>query len=82
MLFIPGNKKTITISLADESKYNCKHKNQVVLLMITNGKNWYYLALKSVHTNGYNCPKRCLSRLLRGISSNHIGDYYCLNCFH
>ena len=25
---------------------------------------------------------RCLSRLLRRISSNHIGNYYCLNCFH
>ena len=50
--------------------------------MITNGKNWHYLALKSLHTNGYNCPKRSLSRLLRGISSNHIGDHYCLNCFH
>ena len=38
--------------------------------MISNGKNWHYLALKS------------LSRLLRGITSNHDGDYYCLNCFH
>ena len=49
--------------------------------MINNGKNWHYLALKSVHNNRYNCPKRCLLRLLRGISSNHIGDYYCFNCF-
>ena len=23
-----------------------------------------------------------LARLLRGITSNHDGDYYCLNCFH
>ena len=38
--------------------------------MISNGKNWRYLAVKS------------LSRLLRGITSNHDGDYYCLNCFH
>ena len=38
--------------------------------MISNGKNWHYLAVKS------------LSRLLRGITSNHDGDYYCLNCFH
>ena len=38
--------------------------------MISNGQNWHYLAVKS------------LSRLLRGISSNHDGDYYCLNCFH
>ena len=38
--------------------------------MISNGKNWHYLAVKS------------LSRLLRGISSNHNSDYCCLNCFH
>ena len=38
--------------------------------MISNGENWHYLAVKS------------LSRLLRGIISNHDGDYYCLNCFH
>ena len=38
--------------------------------MTSNGKNWHYLAVKS------------LSRLLRGISSNHNSDYYCLNCFH
>ena len=38
--------------------------------MISNGKNWHYLAVKS------------LSRLLRGITSNHDGDYYCLNYFH
>ena len=38
--------------------------------MISNGENWHYLAVKR------------LSRLLRGITSNHNGDYYCLNCFH
>ena len=38
--------------------------------MISNGKNWHYLAVRS------------LSGLLRGISSNQDGDYYCLNCFH
>ena len=37
--------------------------------MISNGENWHYLVVKS------------LSRLLRGISSNHNSDY-CLNCFH
>ena len=38
--------------------------------MISNGENWHYLAAKS------------FSRLLRGITSSHNGDYYCLNCFH
>ena len=38
--------------------------------MITNGKKSHYLAV----TN--------LSALLQGISSNHRGDFYCLNCFN
>ena len=58
------------IEIAYKSKYNLIRDNQIILLMISNGKNWHYLAVKS------------LSRLLRGISSNHNSDYYCLNCFH
>ena len=27
------------------------------------------------------CGKK-LSALLKGITSNHKGDFYCLNCFH
>ena len=81
ILFVPHNTKTIR--LAYKSKYNRKRENQVVLLMITDGKKWHYLALKSVRTtNGYNRPVRSLSRLLRGITSNHIGDFYCLGCLH
>ena len=38
--------------------------------MITDSKKWHYLAVKS------------LSPLLRGITSNHNRDFYCLNCFH
>ena len=38
--------------------------------MITDGtNNWHYLAVKSI------------PGLLRGITSNHNGDFYCLNCF-
>ena len=43
--------------------------NQVILLMITNGKKWHYLAVKN------------LSRLLRGITSNHNRDFYKLFSF-
>ena len=68
ILYVPFNTKKIEI--AYKSKYNLKRDNQIILLMISNGENWHYLAVKSV------------SRLLRGISSNHDGDYYCLNCFH
>ena len=34
--------------------------------------------------NGKLCnrPVKSLSKLLRGKSSNHNGDYYCLNCFN
>ena len=37
--------------------------------MISNGENWHYLVVK------------IFSGLLRGISSNHNSDYYCLSCF-
>ena len=43
---------------------------QVILLMISNGENWHYLTVK-------NLP----GLLLRGITSNHKEDFYCLNCF-
>ena len=38
--------------------------------MISDGQNWHHLVVKN------------LSRLLRGITSNHKKDFYCLNCFH
>ena len=61
---------TEKIRLAYKSKHNFKRENQVILLMITDGKKWHYLAVKS------------LSALLTGITSKHVGDFYCLNCFH
>ena len=65
--FIRHNAKTVRV--AYRSEHNSKRKKQVILLMITDGKQWYYLAI----TN--------LSALLQGNSSNHEGDFYCLNCF-
>ena len=51
--------------------------------MITNGEKWHYLALKSTISNhGYMRPTQSISRLFKGITSNHHYDYYCLNCFH
>ena len=53
------------------SKHNDKHVNQEILLMIADEvSNWHYLAAKSI------------SGFLRGITSNHNGDFYCLNCLH
>ena len=37
--------------------------------MIINGENWHYLVVKS------------LPGLLKGITSSHNEDFYCLNCF-
>ena len=54
--------------------------------MITDGKKWYYLALKNerIFYGGKWCNRvaTSLSRLLRGITSNHHGDFYCLNSYH
>ena len=61
---------TEELRLAYKSKYNYKRENQLILLMITDTKKWHYLAVRS------------LSALLRGITSNHNGDFYYLKCFH
>ena len=61
---------TEKIELAYKSNHNFERENQVILLMITDSEKWHYLAVKS------------LSALLRGITSNHNGDFYYLNCFH
>ena len=54
--------------------------------MVTDSEKWHYLALKSERTfdgeKWHNRPATSLSRLLRGITSNHNGDIYYLNCFH
>ena len=77
ILYVPHNTKTINI--AHKSKHNRKSQNQVVLLMITNGKQsdkvnkWHYITLKSVHTD---------NGLFRGTTSNNHGDFYCLGCLH
>ena len=77
---------TEQIRCAYKSKYNNERKNQVILLMITDGEKWHYLALKSELTlyNGKMCNRsvKSLSKLLRGKSSNHHRDFYCLNCFN
>ena len=69
ILYVPYNTKQI--KQAYISKHNDERDSQANLLMITDGTaNWHYLAIKNI------------SGLLRGITSNHNGDFYCLNCFH
>ena len=67
ILYVPHNIKKIEV--AYKSKHNLAREKQVILLMISNGENWHYRTVKN------------LSRLLSGITSNHVGDFYCLNCF-
>ena len=68
VLYVPEGEKTIRH--AYKSKHNLKRENQVILLMISDGEKWHYLTVRS------------LSALLKGITLNHRGDSYCLNCFH
>ena len=68
ILCVPYNTKKINI--AYKSKNNLTQEKSIILLMISDGQKWHYLVVKN------------LSRLLRGITSNHKEDFYCLNCFH
>ena len=67
-MYVPHNTKEIRHTY--KSKYNLNHENEVILLMVTDGEKWHYLAVQS------------FSALFRVITSNNNGDFYCLNCFH
>ena len=66
-MYVPYGEKTIRH--AYKSKYKLKGKNQIILLMISHNEKWHYLTVRG------------LSALLNGVTSNHNGDSYCLNCF-
>ena len=68
ILYVPHN--TRKIHIAYKSRHNLTREKQIILLMITDGEKWHCLVVKN------------LSELLRGVTSNHHGDFYCLNCFH
>ena len=69
ILSVPFNEKKL--SIIRRSEYNHKRLHQVDLLMITdNENNWHYVAVKNI------------SRLCRGVTSNHNGDFYYRNCLH
>ena len=36
------------IEITCKSKYNLIRDNQIILLMISNGENWHYLAVRSL----------------------------------
>ena len=64
ILYVLCNTKKINI--AYKSKNNLTQKKQIILLMISDGQKWHYLVVKN------------LFGLLRGITSNHKEDFYCL----
>ena len=69
ILCAPYNSKDIRPAYA--SKHTLKLENEVMIsIMISDGEKSHYLAVKR------------LSALLRRITSNHNGDFYCLNCLH
>ena len=80
ILSVAFQKEQINIEYA--SKFNRDRKNQIALLMITNGEEIsHYLALKSIPTeNQYIQPSKSFSRLMNGYSSKHNGDFYCYHC--
>ena len=53
---------------------------------IIDGKKLHYLTLKRepIFYGGKWCnrPNKSLSKLLRGTSSNHHGDFHCLICYN
>ena len=69
ILYVPYQTKEIVPSYI--SKQDKTRDIQANLLMITDCKNnWHYLPIKTI------------PGLLRGTTSTHNGDYYCLICFH
>ena len=76
-MYVPHNTKKIRPEYISKCNFECKvlrdnaiRENQVILIMITNDKKWHYLTAKR------------LPALLREITSNHNGVFYCLTCFH
>ena len=67
ILYIPHNTKKIRH--AYKSKHNLSRKNQVIFLMIADGKRWHYFSVKK------------LSSLFWGVTLNHKEYFYCLTVF-
>ena len=59
-------------------------KHQVVLVKIGDDKGkWHFPALPSnLDEAGIRRPKKSISRLMEGISSNSHDDFYCYECLH
>ena len=81
MLYVPFEQKNICSEYI--SKRNFNTKNQIILLKITDGDKWHFLALPSIsYEDGVKRPTKSLSRLMEGISSKSHDDFYCYGCLH
>ena len=67
MLYVPHNSEEIKHVYI--SKHNLTRKDQVIFLMMRDGKKGHYFAVKT------------LSVLFRGITSKQDGDYYFFSSF-
>ena len=69
IFYIPKKKKYVELIF---HIYNSTHEKQLILLMISieEKEGCHYLSVKKLPT------------LLRGVTSKHNGDFYCLKCFH
>ena len=82
ILYVPLNEVNICPEYI--SKRNFDKKHQVVLVKIGDDKGkWHFLALPSnLDEDGIRRPKKSISRLMEGISSNSHDDFYCYECLH
>ena len=78
------NKEIIDVRSEYISKFNFTRKIQEILLKISNGEKWHFIALKSEKEKDseYMKPTKSFSRLMRDISSNSQENYYRFGCFH
>ena len=65
------------------SKRNFTRKIQVVLLKITDGEKWHFVALKSEKEEDSDFIRltKSFSKLMRNISSNSHENHYCFEAF-
>ena len=90
-MYIPFNKEdndnvneTIDVEQECISNFNFTRKKQVVLLKISSGKKWHFLALKSdqEENSEFIRSTKSFSSLMASIISNSHENHYCFGCFH
>ena len=80
-------KKKKTLYPAYVSKNSSNLEKKVIILMIPNGEKRKAKSIgcksrSEVQRRAHYLAVKKLSALLRGITSTHYSDFYCLNCPH